>query len=246
MPRTPGGERREQHYLNKWHVVSFTELSVNPSEGTRGKTHSCYDYSVIRQQSYNTWGRGRSRSLDTNPKIRARSLAPHLRVNQKLESDMPKHEAQPREVEGRSLIGRKRVHGQAPNDGGGRYLRSAVEVEQYSNRLAFGRASVVTQTKKMGRGGGRYTISIGVLAHPLDWLSRLDCSTTKRVLKPKRAVFERSRRELSLDVRVGAPILLIVEQSSVESQSRGCAKPPILTVDHRPERQTDKRMVNAK
>ena len=47
---------------------------------------------------------------------------------------------------------------------------------------------------------------------------------------PKRAVFERSRRELSLDVSVGVRILLVVEQSSLESQSRGCAKAPILTV----------------
>ena len=41
---------------------------------------------------------------------------------------------------------------------------------------------------------------------------------------PKRAVFERSRRELSLDESVGVHILLVVEQSSLESQSRGCAK----------------------
>ena len=46
---------------------------------------------------------------------------------------------------------------------------------------------------------------------------------------PKRAVFERSRRELSLDVSVGVYILLVLEQSSLESQSinsinRGCAK----------------------
>ena len=47
---------------------------------------------------------------------------------------------------------------------------------------------------------------------------------------PKRAVLERSRRELSLNVSVGVHILLVVEQSSLESQSRGCAKAPILTV----------------
>ena len=46
---------------------------------------------------------------------------------------------------------------------------------------------------------------------------------------PKRAVFERSRREISLDVSVGVHIFLVVEQSSLESQSinsinRGCAK----------------------
>ena len=63
------------------------------------------------------------------------------------------------------------------------------------------------------------------LAHPLDWLSRLDCSTTERVPMPKRAVFKRSRRELSL-----VHILLVVEQSSLERQSRGCAKTPILAV----------------
>ena len=40
----------------------------------------------------------------------------------------------------------------------------------------------------------------------------------------KRAGFERSRRELSLDVSVGVHMLLVVEQSSLESQSRGCAK----------------------
>ena len=45
---------------------------------------------------------------------------------------------------------------------------------------------------------------------------------------PKRAVFERSRREL--DVSVGVHILLVAEQSSLESQSRGCAKTPILTI----------------
>ena len=47
---------------------------------------------------------------------------------------------------------------------------------------------------------------------------------------PKKAVFERSRRELSLDVLVGVHILLVVEQSSLESQCRGCAKTPILRV----------------
>ena len=41
---------------------------------------------------------------------------------------------------------------------------------------------------------------------------------------PKRAVFQRSRQELSLDVSVGVHILLVVEQSSLESQSRGCAQ----------------------
>ena len=48
----------------------------------------------------------------------------------------------------------------------------------------------------------------------------------------KGAVFERSRRELSLDVSVGVHILLVVEQSSLESRSRGCAKAPILTVSN--------------
>ena len=47
---------------------------------------------------------------------------------------------------------------------------------------------------------------------------------------PKRAVFERSRRGFSLYVSVGLHILLVVEQSSLESQSRECAKTPILTV----------------
>ena len=37
----------------------------------------------------------------------------------------------------------------------------------------------------------------------------------------KRVVFERSRRELSLDVLVGVHTLLVVDQSSLESQSRG-------------------------
>ena len=45
---------------------------------------------------------------------------------------------------------------------------------------------------------------------------------------PKRTVFERSRRELSLDVSAGVRILLVVEQSSLESQSRVCAKTLIL------------------
>ena len=49
---------------------------------------------------------------------------------------------------------------------------------------------------------------------------------------PKRAVFGRSRRELSLDVSVGVHILLVVEQSSLESQSRGGAKTLILTGIH--------------
>ena len=47
---------------------------------------------------------------------------------------------------------------------------------------------------------------------------------------PKRAVFEKSRRELSLDVSVGVRILLVAEQPSLESQSRGCAKTPTLMV----------------
>ena len=41
---------------------------------------------------------------------------------------------------------------------------------------------------------------------------------------PKRAVFERSRRGLSVDLSVGVHILLVVEQSSLESQSRGCGQ----------------------
>ena len=45
---------------------------------------------------------------------------------------------------------------------------------------------------------------------------------------PKRAIFERYRRELSLDVPVGVYVLLAVEQSSLGSQSRGYAKTPIL------------------
>ena len=47
---------------------------------------------------------------------------------------------------------------------------------------------------------------------------------------PNRTVFERSRRELSLDVSVVVHILSVVEQSSLENQSRVCAKTPILTV----------------
>ena len=46
----------------------------------------------------------------------------------------------------------------------------------------------------------------------------------------KRAVFETSRRELSLDVSASVHILLVVEQSSLEGLPRGCAKTPILTV----------------
>ena len=41
---------------------------------------------------------------------------------------------------------------------------------------------------------------------------------------PKRAVFERSRRELSLDVSVGVRALLVVERSSLESQSGGACQ----------------------
>ena len=73
-------------------------------------------------------------------------------------------------------------------------------------------------------------ISIGILAHPLGCLSRLDFSTAKKVPMPKRAVFDRSRRGLSLDVSVDVHVLLVVEQSSLESQSKGCDKTPILTV----------------
>ena len=52
---------------------------------------------------------------------------------------------------------------------------------------------------------------------------------------PKRAVFERSRRELSLDVSVGVHILLVVEQSILERRSRGCAKTPITVLGIPPE-----------
>ena len=89
---------------------------------------------------------------------------------------------------------------------------------------------MIARLRIRARRFGPCTVSIGVLAHPLDSLSRLDYSTTKRVPMPKRVVFERSRRELSLDVTVGVHILLVVEQSSLESRSRGCAKTPILTV----------------
>ena len=50
--------------------------------------------------------------------------------------------------------------------------------------------------------------------------------------KTKKRVFERSRRELSSDVSFGVHILVVVEQSSLESLSRGCAKTPIVTVFH--------------
>ena len=46
----------------------------------------------------------------------------------------------------------------------------------------------------------------------------------------KRASFENSRQELSLNVSVGVHTFLVVEQSSVKSQSRECAKTPILPV----------------
>ena len=72
-------------------------------------------------------------------------------------------------------------------------------------------------------------VSIGVLAHPLDRFSTLDCSITKSVPMPKKGVFG-SRRELSLDVSVGVHILLVLEQSSLESQPRGWTKTPVLTV----------------
>ena len=47
---------------------------------------------------------------------------------------------------------------------------------------------------------------------------------------PNRVIFERSCREISLDVSVGVHILLVVEQSSLEDPSKVCAKTPILTV----------------
>ena len=37
------------------------------------------------------------------------------------------------------------------------------------------------ESPRTGISGQRCTVSIGVLAHPLDRLSRLDCSTTKRM-----------------------------------------------------------------
>ena len=46
----------------------------------------------------------------------------------------------------------------------------------------------------------------------------------------EKMVCERSRRELSLDVSVDVHILLVVEKSSLESQSRECANTPIFTV----------------
>ena len=54
----------------------------------------------------------------------------------------------------------------------------------------------------------------------------------------KRADFERSYGELSLDVSFGVHILLVVVQSSLESQPRGCAKTPILTVLYRSAEQS--------
>ena len=48
---------------------------------------------------------------------------------------------------------------------------------------------------------------------------------------PKRVVFERSRRERPLDVSVGVHILSVMEQSSLESQSRGFTKTPLVTVN---------------
>ena len=48
-------------------------------------------------------------------------------------------------------------------------------------------------TRVCVRYGVWHTISIGVLVHPLDGLYRLDCSTTKRVPMPKRAIVKRSR-----------------------------------------------------
>ena len=49
---------------------------------------------------------------------------------------------------------------------------------------------------------------------------------------PKRADFGIiCRQELSLDISVGVHILLVVEQSSLESQSMGYAKTPILLTE---------------
>ena len=69
---------------------------------------------------------------------------------------------------------------------------------------------------------------INVIAHYNGWLLHDIIILTQCYFH--RAVFERSRRELSLEVSVGVHALLVVEQSSLESQSRVCAKTPILTV----------------
>ena len=61
---------------------------------------------------------------------------------------------------------------------------------------------------------------------------------------PKRVIFKRSCRELSLDVPTGVYILLIVEQSSLESLSRVCAKTLILTVCPKGLRTTDQQPNN--
>ena len=68
------------------------------------------------------------------------------------------------------------------------------------------------------------TVSIGVLAHPLDWFSRLDCFTTRKMWTPIDTSKESSRRDLSKIPLFDIDTLLFVEQSSLESQSRGCAK----------------------
>ena len=59
----------------------------------------------------------------------------------------------------------------------------------------------------------------------------LECSTTKNVSMPKRADFGICRQELSLDISVGVHILVVVEQSSFESQPRGYAKTLILLTE---------------
>ena len=88
----------------------------------------------------------------------------------------------------------------------------------------MGWASEQNKNTKMRRRFVEYPASIGInslgTAPRLTFQARL-LHNQEGVPMPKRAVFERSRRELSLDISVGVHILLVVEQSSLGSQSRG-------------------------
>ena len=108
--------------------------------------------------------------------------------------------------------------------------RPAVVTREGKERNTWGSKGSIMASESFA---GLNTVSIGVLAHPLDCLSRLDCSTTKGIWTPTDTSKESSRRDLWKTTIFGFGTLLVVEQSSLESRSRVCAKTPMLTVQER-------------
>lgn len=74
------------------------------------------------------------------------------------------------------------------------------------------------------------TVTMKAIVPPLDRLSKLDYSTTRKTPAPRSVALERSRRCLSRNMPFGVDAIFFTEQSSFESRPRGGAITRMITV----------------